>query len=828
MTNFHRHSNGDKGDMSVKASSAGSTSSRGAGLGRFCRGAFATRAFSLNREGSGVPSGARASVALMLAALALLLTPALASAALPEHPHLETFGSAVQPSFGDAAGMAVDPATGDLLVIDLANKTLHRYHADGTPDNFSDLGVNVIDGEGSGPPCTPPSAECDGTPQGGILSNEESGSGFSEVEVAVAPPGSAGGTAGDIYVTDAFHGVIDVFESTGKYLGQKSFTFPCGVAIDPAGNVYVGDYEEGSVHKLVPTAPATFTESAPSPFSTTHPCQVAAGQGFVYATEFAGKITKFDSEGPEEGAEKYVVDSTSHGAIGIDPVGGDLYTTNIEGNQIDEFDVSGASASTLVSTTPLTSKPQGVAVNGQSGNVYVTREGVANVEVFGPLPPPITITAVAPNKGPIAGSQSVTINGTNLTGATEVKFGTTAATGVSVNGAGTEVTATSPAHAAGPVDVTVVTPGGTSEITPSDTYTYFAVPTVTGVAPNQGPAAGGQSVTITGTNLTGATEVKFGTTAATGVSVNGAGTEVTATSPAHAAGQIDVTAVTPGGTSAIGSPDHYAFVEKPVVTEIKPVKGPTAGETEVEIIGTSLSAATKVAFGTTNVTTFTQDTTSKIKLKAPAHAAGTVDVKVTSSGGTSATNSADQYIYVAPLSLTLINEGSGSGLVTCDGGPCAPTYAFGAKVTLAASAAGCSGTGACTVTIEAVTAVTATFNSNPIEKSCANTPSLCPPPPPSNEVKLGSIKQQGEAISLKVTVPGAGSVSATGKNLKTAKVATKGAGSTTLKLKPSGAGKKLLKKKGKLKVKVTIEFTPTGGPPGTTTKTVTFKAQGKK
>jgi hypothetical protein len=75
----------------------------------------------------------------------LLVVPSLASAA-KTHVFLETFGSVAQPTFGSPDGMAVDQSTGDLLVIDSGNQILSRFHEDGTPDNFSALGTNVIDG----------------------------------------------------------------------------------------------------------------------------------------------------------------------------------------------------------------------------------------------------------------------------------------------------------------------------------------------------------------------------------------------------------------------------------------------------------------------------------------------------------------------------------------------------------------------------------------------------------------------------------------------------------------------------------------------------------
>lgn len=64
-------------------------------------------------------------------------------------------------------------------------------------------------------------------------------------------------------------------------------------------------------------------------------------------------------------------------------------------------------------------------------------------------------------------------------------------------------------------------------------------PTVTGIAPNSGPAAGGTAVTITGTQMTGVTGVTFGGVAATAVVVVN-DTTVTAVTPAHAIGAVDV------------------------------------------------------------------------------------------------------------------------------------------------------------------------------------------------------------------------------------------------------------------------------------------------
>jgi hypothetical protein len=84
-------------------------------------------------------------------------------------------------------------------------------------------------------------------------------------------------------------------------------------------------------------------------------------------------------------------------------------------------------------------------------------------------------------------------------------------------------------------------------------------PTVTNLAPRSGPAQGGTSVTITGTNFTGATEVHFGSVPATRFEVNSA-LEIEAESPAEPEGtKVDVTVTTPAGTSAVSSADSFRF-----------------------------------------------------------------------------------------------------------------------------------------------------------------------------------------------------------------------------------------------------------------------------
>ena len=139
--------------------------------------------------------------------------------------------------------------------------------------------------------------------------------------------------------------------------------------------------------------------------------------------------------------------------------------------------------------------------------MVVTTPGGSNAAntLFTYQVPAPTVTAISPNSGTTAGGTNVTITGTNFTGATGVTIGGAAATGVTVVSA-TSITATTPAGSAGTASVVVTTPGGSNAANTLFTYQVPA-PTVTAISPNSGTTAGGTTVTITGTNFTGATAV---------------------------------------------------------------------------------------------------------------------------------------------------------------------------------------------------------------------------------------------------------------------------------------------------------------------------------
>ncbi|MGW9075701.1 IPT/TIG domain-containing protein [Streptomyces kronopolitis] len=303
---------------------------------------------------------------------------------------------------------------------------------------------------------------------------------------------------------------------------------------------------------------------------------------------------------------------------------------------------------TVVSSTQITA----VAPAG-TGTVQVTvttpggtSNGVAFTYTSVAAP---ALSSVSPNSGPAAGGTAVTLTGSGLTNASAVRFGSTPATSFTVV-SDTVITAVAPAGT-GTVQVTVTTPGGTSN---GLSYTYVVAPTLTAVSPNQGPTSGGNTVTLTGTHLTGTTAVAFGTTPAVSFTVVSP-TQITAVAPASVAGVVSITVTGPGGTSTL--PNSYFFVNAPVLTAVTPLSGPLAGGNTVTLVGSSLVEATAVRFGSTAATSFTVVSDSQITAVVPAGLAGPVQVTVTTAGGTS---NPVTYTYLTPPVITSLSPTQGS------------------------------------------------------------------------------------------------------------------------------------------------------------------------
>ncbi len=109
------------------------------------------------------------------------------------------------------------------------------------------------------------------------------------------------------------------------------------------------------------------------------------------------------------------------------------------------------------------------------------------------------VSSISPASGGTAGGTAVTITGKYMDGATGVTFGATPASSFGVNSP-SQITAIAPASAAGPVDVHVTGPGGLSEVTAADRYTFNGPATTTSTGsttPVTGAGSGAPQAPVT-------------------------------------------------------------------------------------------------------------------------------------------------------------------------------------------------------------------------------------------------------------------------------------------------------------------------------------------
>ena len=367
---------------------------------------------------------------------------------------------------------------------------------------------------------------------------------------------------------------------------------------------------------VTPTGPASSINVAANLVVTTLGGTVTKTSAFTYAA--APTLTSVTpSAGPLAAGKTITLTGTNFLAGATVKVGGVAATSVV-----------------VVSSTSITAVTPAGAAGAKDVAVTTVGGTATKTAAFTYVALP-TITTVTPISGPVAGGTTITITGTNLTGATSVKVGGVAAT-ILTNTA-TVITATTPAGTAGAQSVAVTTVGGTA--TKASAFTYVALPTIASVSPTSGPLTAGTAITIAGTNLTGAT-VTVGGVAAT--SVVATATSITAKTPAGTAGAKDVVVTTAGGVATKTA--AFTYVALPTITTVTPISGPVTGGTTITITGTNLTGATSVKVGGV-AATLLSNTSTLISARTPAGTAGLKSITVTTAGGTA--TKANAFTYVA-------------------------------------------------------------------------------------------------------------------------------------------------------------------------------------
>jgi hypothetical protein len=159
---------------------------------------------------------------------------------------------------------------------------------------------------------------------------------------------------------------------------------------------------------------------------------------------------------------------------------------------------------------------------------------------------------------------------------------------------------------------------------------------VSRMIPNTGSTFGSVS-SVVGTGFAAGDVVRIDGAVAEAVVLNP--TVIRVTVPAHPSGPVNVTVTDPsGGTAELSQGFSYVGVDPPVVTRISPAAGLLDGGNMVTVVGTGFSPNATVTID--SVIAAIEDynptavrTSTALSVRAPAHAAGPVDVVVTNADG---------------------------------------------------------------------------------------------------------------------------------------------------------------------------------------------------
>ncbi len=355
----------------------------------------------------------------------------------------------------------------------------------------------------------------------------------------------------------------------------------------------------------------------------------------------------------------------------------------------------------------VTGKTQVIIGKSQASQVFVVDSrrltaitppgvpGLVDVTVINPDPAPekvekatlalafryqsdVLVTSVEPASGLVAGGEPVTITGSGFSqGAPKLVFGGRAAIDPKVIDDGTIQATTPPSDDIGLVDVHLTNDRGSAVL--KDAFLYHEPMAIDYVAPAAGPTAGGTEVTIVGHGFAPGIVVHFGGAQATKVEVKDS-SRLIAVAPAGAAGAVTVAVESELGVAAL--PKGYIYTDSlpsgVQILSVLPSSGPIAGGTLVAIaaFGLGTKPDTQVRFGGETATLVSVDATKLIALvTAPPHAAGLVDVTVTSPAGAATAKNAFTYdalhkvLTVSPVSgpvaggtpITIYGDGFASG-----------------------------------------------------------------------------------------------------------------------------------------------------------------------
>ncbi|MEQ1892209.1 MAG: IPT/TIG domain-containing protein, partial [Planctomycetota bacterium] len=251
-----------------------------------------------------------------------------------------------------------------------------------------------------------------------------------------------------------------------------------------------------------------------------------------------------------------------------------------------------------------------------------------------------TLTTISPAEGSSRGDTQVTLHGSAFlasgAGTTEVYFGGQPARAVRVVDDGT-LTALTPLGVPGArVAVRVANENGSAQLPQG--FRYRELPTLTVVAPTQGPEAGGTSVTLRGSGFDmNALTVLFDGAAASALQVLSEDT-LTCVTPPGARGAVAVLVRGVDGSATLTDAFVYG-TPRPRIDALEPDHGSALAPAAVHLRGAGFLAAgagpNRITFGGLVATEVVVVSDERVDCQAPAGTPGTrVDVRIANRHGT--------------------------------------------------------------------------------------------------------------------------------------------------------------------------------------------------
>ena len=372
-----------------------------------------------------IPTALSLAVAVIVA-LGAGASPALAGEA---HPFLREFGRSATEAFSNPNGIAIDEATGDVYVADLGTDTVYKFDANGTPLDFATLGSNALSGA-----ATPAGSFSFPTGYGSPAAIAVDNACVQHTPVLTGKACEEfDPSAGDVYVMDAGHGVIDKFSPEGRYLSQIGGFPPStgsakgellGLGVDGSGTVHVDlrvyatyalidEFDGAAVNHLIARQEwqngfaADGGQGLPGEGPADGFAVSATGDDYPIYEPACSCTVKFGQKLSPLGR----VDSGEAGdvAVAVDPATGHLYAddqssvaewdTGAMNRNSDENKTTGEdqqAAGTLVARfgslqlSASLARQGGIAVDGASGAIYVSNPADGRVYVFGSDAPAVT------------------------------------------------------------------------------------------------------------------------------------------------------------------------------------------------------------------------------------------------------------------------------------------------------------------------------------------------------------------------------------------------------------------------------------------------------